>query len=97
MATGDYYRGGPSLKPAPGEVRIDPTTGLVKATHGMSVWDRPDGLERFGGAYRVTTLPPELRVVQRGRNVHHFEIVPAFPMPPAEYEAALEKITLVAV
>ncbi len=57
----NYYRGGNSLKPLPGEVKIDPVTGLLKTTHGLSVWDRPDGLERFGGAYRVTNGLGELR------------------------------------
>jgi hypothetical protein len=91
----DYYRGGNSLQPDPDEVKIDPATGLLQPTHGVSVFDRPDNLERFGGPYRVTNVPPELRIVQRGRNPRHFEIVPARPMTWAEYEAALGKIILV--
>jgi hypothetical protein len=45
----------------------------------------------------VTNLPEELRIVQRGRDPTHFEIVPARPMTPAEYEEALSKIVLIPV
>jgi hypothetical protein len=71
-----FYRGGSSVVPKPGEVRIDPTTGLLRTTHGISVYDRPDGLERFGGAFRVTSLPEGLRIMQRGRDPHHHEVTP---------------------
>ena len=97
MSAPVYYRGGNGLKPMAGEVKVDPATGLLRTTHGISVWDRPDGLERFGGAYALSQVPAELTIIQRGRNLHHFEVVPAFPMPQAEYEDALSKIVLVAV
>jgi hypothetical protein len=97
MNTGTFYRGGPSLKPTPADVRIDSRTGLVLPTHGVSVFNRPDNLDRFGGAHLVTNLPPELRIIQRGRNPNHFEIVPVLPMTPQQYEDALGKIVLVPV
>jgi hypothetical protein len=78
-------------------VRVDPATGLLRTTHGISVFDRPDGLDRFGGAYEVVSLPDKLRIIQRGRDTHHFEIVPAIPMPPEEYEEALQQIVLAAI
>lgn len=96
MAT-RFYRGGSSLLPRPGEVRIDPATGLLRTTHGISVFDRPDNLDRFGGAYEVVTVPDTLRIIQRGRDPHHCEIVPAAPMSLSEYEEALQQIVLVAV
>ena len=92
-----FYRGGANLRPRPGEVRVDPATGLLRTTHGISVFDRPDDLDRFGGAHEVVSLPDKLRIIQRGRDPHHFEIVPAVPMPPAEYEEALQQIVLAAV
>lgn len=92
-----FYRGGSSLQPRPGEVRIDPVTGLPRTTHGISVFDRPDNLDHFGGAYEVMTAPDNLRSIQRGRDPHHFEIVPAAPMSLAEYEVALQQIVFVAV
>lgn len=97
MGARDYYRGGNGLKPWPDEVKMDPATGLVQTTHGVSVWDRPDGLEQFGGAHRVTSLPPELQIIRRGRNPNHYEIVPVSPMPFAEYEDALSRIILIPV
>jgi len=97
MTAQSFYRGGSSLAPRPQDVRVDPVTGLLRTTHGVSVYDRPDGLERFGGAHYLGDLPENLRVVQRGRDPHHFEIVPAVPMPQAEYEDALRQINLVPV
>src|SRR5437773_1388174 len=94
MAMDAYYRGGNSLRPRAGEVRVDPATGLVKTTRGVSVYNRPEGLERFGGPHRVTNVPEALRIVQRGRDPTHFEIVPARPMTMAEYEEALDQIVL---
>ena len=93
----EFYRGGNSLKPRRQDVRLDTTTGLLRPTHGVSVFDRPDGLDRFGGAYRLTAIPANLRIVQRGRNPHHHEVVLAYPMTLAEYEAALRRIVLVSV
>jgi hypothetical protein len=84
MATAEYYRGGTNLKPRPFEVKIDPVTGLLQPTHGISVFSRPDSLDRFGGAFRVTCVPEELTIIQRGRDPTHFEIVPARPMTLAE-------------
>jgi hypothetical protein len=97
MTAGPYYRGGNSLRPKARDLRFDPATGLVLPTHGVSVFSRPDGLDRFGGAHRVTNLPGELKVIQRGKDPNHFEIVPAVPMTLGEYEQALEKIVLVPV
>jgi hypothetical protein len=91
----DYYRGGTNLKPRPFEIRIDPVTGMVQPTHGISVFNRPNGLDRFGGAFRITGLPEELKIIQRGRDPSHFEIVPSHPMTLQDYEAALSKIILV--
>lgn len=97
MAEGTFYRGGTNLMPKPFEVKLDRASGLVQPTHGISVFSRPDHLDRFGGAYRLTNLPEALSIIQRGRDPTHFEIVPAYPMTLAEYELALSKIVLVRV
>ncbi len=83
--------------PRPREVRIDKATGLVQPVRGISVYSRPDNLDRFGGAHRVTNLPAELMVLQVGKDPYHHEIVPVQPMSLAEYEGALNKIVLVPV
>ena len=97
MAGGEFYRGGSSLVPHPDEVKVDQASGLLRTSHGVSVFDRPENLERFGGPYRVTNVPAELRVIQRGRDPHHHEIVPAHPMTMTEFEEALRKIILIPV
>jgi hypothetical protein len=97
MADRTLYRGGRSLVARPHEVRLDPATGLLRTTYGVSVFDQPDNLDRFGGAHQVANVPESLQVVQRGRNPHHYEIVPAAPMTLDEYQQALDQIVLVPV
>ena len=95
MTTGDFFRGGNSLKPRPFDVKIDPRTGLLDASHGVSVSSVPDGLDKFGGPYRVTNVPHELRIIRQGGKPNHYVIAPARAMTLSEYEQALEKIVLV--
>jgi hypothetical protein len=97
MNSGEFFRGGTNLKPRPREVRVDPLTGLVQPTHGISVYSRPDNLDQFGGPDRVSQLPAKLRIIQRGRDPFHHEIAPAYPMPLDEYEEALGRIQLTRV
>jgi hypothetical protein len=97
MAAGSFYRGGNSLRPKPREVKIDPATGLVQTQRGVSVFNRPDNLDRFGGAFRLTNVPESLRIIQQGRDPTHHEVVPVSPMTMGEYEEALESIVLVRV
>jgi hypothetical protein len=92
-----FYRGGPSLAPRQIDVMINPKTGMVGTTRGVSVFDLPDGLDRFGGAYELGPIPETLQVIQRGRDPHHHEITPAQPMTFDEYSAELAKITLTPV
>jgi hypothetical protein len=97
MAESAFYRGGDSLAVRPHEVRVDPATGLVQPTHGVSVFDRPDQLDRFGGAFQITEVPDTLKIIQRGRDVHHHEIVPVAPLTLEEFQAELKRIVLVPV
>jgi hypothetical protein len=59
MAEGNFARGGTNLRPKPFEVKMDPASGLVQPSYGISVFSRPDHLERFGGAYRIANLPED--------------------------------------
>jgi hypothetical protein len=43
-----FYRGGPSLEPRKEEVKFNPVTGLLECTHGVSVFDNAEQVERFG-------------------------------------------------
>ena len=92
-----YYRGGPSLAPRRIDVIINRKTGIVMPTRGVSVFDRPDGLDRFGGAFEVETIPNTLQIVKTGQNPHHYEIAPAFEMTFERYEFELAKISLTPV
>jgi hypothetical protein len=91
-----YYRGGPSLAPNRNDYRINRQSGLLRPTRGVSVRDEPNGLERFGGAYEIGPLPPNLQIVQIG-DPNHFEIAPAVEMTLDEYEDALRRVALTPV
>jgi len=92
-----YYRGGPTLIPRLFEVRTDRATGLVLPRRGVSVSTRTDGLDRFGGAYEITFVPPELMIIQIGTNPYHHEIIPSFAMTFDDYVRFLSRVTLVKV
>ncbi len=66
-STTPVYRGGTNMTVKPNEVRLN-ANGLVKPTHGVSVNTNPAGLERFGGAQQIKSLPDELQIIQRGSN-----------------------------
>src|SRR5688572_30570112 len=97
MSSLRYYRGGSSLRVRTIDIVIDPTTGLLRTDRGISVQDSPDGLEKFGGANEVTYVPSNLHVVRRGHRPGHYEIAPAVPMTPDEYEQAIAQVVLVSV
>jgi len=92
--TSPVYRGGLSVKFKPHEVKADRITGLLKPSHGISVDSNANNVVRFGGAYPVISIPPGLKIIQRGQRETHFEIVPASPMTSAEYQALLDEIEL---
>jgi hypothetical protein len=75
-------------------VQIDRVTGLLRTKRGVSIQSDPIGLERFGGAWEVTFIPPELHIVKVGKKPNHYEIAPASPMTFEEYEDALARVTL---
>ena len=97
MSTPSYYRGGNSLRPRRLEVKFDRVTGLVKPEPGVSMSTRPDGLERFGGAFTLGAIPSELQIIQVGRDPNHHEIVPVAPMTMDRYTELLEQIELISV
>lgn len=100
---GAFFRGAkpgdpPSFLPRASEYRIDPVTGAVRPTHGVSVWNNSAKLTEKGfDAYRLNmeSVPNALQIIQRGSNASHFEIVPQAwaRLTPAEYENLLCQIT----
>ena len=79
-----FYRGAkpgdaPSFEPRPNDFKVDPATGAVKPTHGVSVFDNPGSVTSKGFVPHevdLSSVPPELRIVQRGADPAHFEIMP---------------------
>lgn len=90
-----YFRGGSSFKLKPGEVKINQETGLVRTIHGVSIYNNPSGLSRFGGAYRIDNLPKGLNIIQRGKDLTHFEVVPTNEMTIDNFQYLLDQITTI--
>lgn len=89
------FRGGPTLIPRLGmDVLIDKATGLLRTDRGVSVFDEAARVERFGGAYQVASMPTGLTVQQRGRDLGHYEILPAEPMTFERYAVLLQQVVL---
>ena len=87
------YRGGNDFTAKSNEVKINPQTGNVKTSHGVSLDVNPEGLSKYGGAYRDETIPEGLSIIQRGSRAEHFEIVPAYEMPLVMFQELLNQIT----
>jgi hypothetical protein len=92
-----YYRGGSDLRPRPHDIKIDPRSGLLKTGYGVSVYNNPGRVARFGGAFRLGLIPEGLTIIQRGRDPEHFEVVPAYPMSLDDYTGLLARIELTEV
>jgi hypothetical protein len=96
-----YYRGGPRLVARTDEVKIDRVAGKLKASRGVSVYNRPDhpNLAAHGGAFLLGELPVELRFLQVGRDPSHHEIVPvhALTLTFQEYQQLLDRVELTRV
>lgn len=86
------FRGGSSFDVRPMDIKIDKATGNVKTTHGLSLDINADKMEKFGGANLVESIPAELRVIQRGKNLGHFELVPRKPMTPQRFQELTRQI-----
>ena len=86
------YRGGGIFQVRDSDIRINRGTGKVRTSHGISVNVNAQALRRFGGAYRIDSLPEGLRIIQRGQNPEHFEIVPSHEMPRQDFQDLLQQI-----
>jgi hypothetical protein len=98
----EYFRGAklgeqPSFVPKPNEYKVDPITGFVKDTHGVSVFDNAESVSSRGFVPHqldMDTIPDSLRIIQRGADPKHFEIVPkpGANLTPDDFAAALCQI-----
>jgi hypothetical protein len=76
------------------DVLIDCNTGLLRTDRGISLFADPATVERFGGAYRVASIPAGLKIQQRGRDASHYELMPAEPMSFERYVELLQHVVL---
>lgn len=90
----NVYRGGGTLHASPKDTKHDPISGNLKTTHGISVETDPARLIRFGQTRQIKSIPPTLKIIQRGRRPTHFEIVPRKTMSPEEYQHSLDQVQL---
>ncbi len=51
----------------------------------------------FGGAYRAQRVPGGLKIVQQGKNLSHFEIIPNKTLSLSQYQALLNKVALIGI
>ncbi|MFP5227689.1 MAG: RHS repeat-associated core domain-containing protein [Acidobacteriota bacterium] len=86
------YRGGSSIIARSIDVKIDPETGLLKTTRGISLSTDPDGLARFGGAHEIESIPEGLEIRQVGQNPNHYELTPKEPMTMEQYQNLLNQV-----
>jgi outer membrane biosynthesis protein TonB len=88
----DVFRGGESFEATPNQYKLAPD-GSLKTTHGISLDTDAAAMGKFGGATKINTIPPELKIIQRGGKLGHFEIVPREPgMSPSRYQELLNQI-----
>ena len=88
------YRSGNDFTIKPNEIKINKATGNVKTTHGVSINVDPNNVSKFGGAYKIESIPEGLKIVQRGAKLEHFEIVPEYEMPLEEFQNLLNQIEI---
>ena len=79
------------LEPKSGEYKVK--GGMVQPTHGVSLYNDPARVAKWG-TFIVMSIPSTLKIIQRGNDQQHFEIVPVKPMTEAEYKAALAGVQL---
>ena len=96
-----FYRGAkagnsPAFSPRPSDYKVD-TSGFVKPTHGVSVFDNPDSVSSKGfepHEIKPETVPDSLQIKQRGQDSKHYEIMPKEEgtLTESQYKDELGKI-----
>ena len=87
----DLYRGGEDFSAQSKDIRLT-KNGMVKPTHGVSLNSNLNELSRFSKISKVDSIPDSLKIIQRGANLNHFEIVPKTFMSLSDYQIALQQI-----
>lgn len=95
----NYYRGAkgadsPSFTPKASEYKTD-AAGLVKNTHGVSVFDNQNSVISKGFTPHqvdLSTVSSKLQIKQRGNDKKHYEIMPKNNMSLSDFKKELAKI-----
>ena len=70
----------------------------MKTTHGLSLDIDPAAMQRFGGAFRVESIPPELQNrSEREVAMGHFKVVARQAMTPGRFQELADQIKLTLV
>lgn len=95
----EVYRGGTDFEvrydssTGKGDIKINKETGNVKTTHGISLDVDPTSPSVASrGANKIESLPEGLKIIQRGKRLEHYEIVPEYEMPLEEFQNLLNQI-----
>jgi len=88
------YRGGADLTARSIDVKIDPHTGNVLPWRGPSVNVNPNdpNVVKYGGAYRIDSLPEGLKITNPTGKEGHFEIVPEKAVSIDAFNDLLKKV-----
>jgi hypothetical protein len=88
------FRGGGDLTPKYhlGEVKIK--NGKVQPIRGVSLELDPADAAKHGVPHRVTSIPDELEIVQRGKRPGHHELRPKVEMPVDRFEELVKQVVL---
>ena len=86
--------GSPNFIPRIGEFKVNPTTGTVLPTHGVSVFNNAESVLSKGyipHELDLSSISSELQIIQRGKDITHFEIVPTpgANLTPGQFTKAL--------
>jgi hypothetical protein len=87
------FRGGSAMDVTATHIKIG-SDGLLRTTHGLSLDISAEAMSRFGGAFRIQSIPADLKVIQRGNKLGHFEVVPRIPMSLDRYKELVAQIIL---
>jgi len=86
-----FYRGG-DYTARDIDVKMNKQTGLLETTRGISVNTDPLKVAKFGDLSKIETIPKGLKIIQFGKDLGHFEIVPTYPMSFIHYQGLLNQI-----
>ena len=71
-------------------IAVEGASGLLKPGNGISLDSNAGKLGRFGGAFEVVSIPPEIEIV----NTHgtHFELAPREATSSQRYQELLNQV-----